>query len=247
MYPVFNIGPLAVQASPLIILLGLWLGLFLAGRYAKNFGSDEKILNNLVMITLISGIIGARLFYVIRYLDIFASNLTSVISPNPALFDPFGGIAAGLIAALLYGRYTKLNSWNTLDSLTPLLAVVAIAFPLAQFASGASYGKPAGLPWSIDLWGDFRHPVQLYNVMISFTILILIWPGWKFVISMPPGKYFLIFIVLTSLSWLFIEGFRVAGYLLPGGIRGVQVIFWITLAFALYRIKRISKVDSGNP
>jgi hypothetical protein len=50
MFPILQIGPLAIQVPGLIILAGLWLGLSLAERRAKKRESNPSVLYNLVFV-----------------------------------------------------------------------------------------------------------------------------------------------------------------------------------------------------
>ena len=111
MLPILNIGPLAIQLPGLVILIGLWLGLSLAERYAARFDVKSNLLYNLVFVVLIAGIIGARLAYVIRYPQAFAGNLFSALSFNLSLLDPWAGLGLGLIAGLIYGQRKKMALW----------------------------------------------------------------------------------------------------------------------------------------
>ena len=48
MLPILNIGPLALQTPGLILLAGLWLGWWLAGKMASKFAIQPGLANNLV-------------------------------------------------------------------------------------------------------------------------------------------------------------------------------------------------------
>ena len=239
MLPVLNIGPLAIQVPGLVILLGLWLGLSLAERQAPHFGVKANQLYNLVFIALVAGLIGARLAYVLRYPQAFSGNLLSILSLNPGLLDLWGGIATGLVVALLYGQRKNMQFWPTLDALTPTLAVMAIAASLSQLASGAAFGAPTSLPWGIELWGARRHPSQLYEALAGASILMILWPGRFKPQENAPGRYFLLFIALSAGARLFLEAFRGDSVLLPGGLRLAQVLAWIVLAASLWGLHRL--------
>jgi prolipoprotein diacylglyceryltransferase len=232
MFPTIQFGPLSIQAPGLMILLGIWLGLSLAERFANRYGVTSDLLSNLVIIFLIAGAIGGRLVYALRYLDAFIASPLSLFSFNPGLFDLWGGFAIGSIAALVFGQRKGLNFWLTLDALTPALAVFSVGLGLAHLASGSAFGKPTDLPWGIELWGMRRHPSQVYEIVASLTILgILLFRIDRN--QSPPGSYFLTFIAMIAGTRLFLETFRGDSSLVLDGIRLAQIIAWIVLAFAL--------------
>ncbi|MBN2500045.1 MAG: prolipoprotein diacylglyceryl transferase [Anaerolineales bacterium] len=233
MFPTLTLGPISLQLPGLIAIFGLWLGLTMAERHSTRFGVKADVLYNLVFTMLIAGVIGARLSYVVRYPSAFTSNLLGIFTLNPSLLDPFGGIAAAGIAGLVYGQRKSMPLWPTLDALTPLLAVLLVALPVADLSSGAAFGAPTDLPWGIELWGTTRHPTQIYQALIANFILwlLLVKPRRR---KLAPGMLFLQFVTLSAGARLFVEAFRGDSVVLFGGICSAQVAAWIVLALGLF-------------
>jgi len=236
MLPTMQIGPLALQVPGLLVLLGVWLGLNLAEKYSHRHAIDASALNNLVFMGLITGLLGARLAYVVRYSAAFTQNPASFFSLNPGLLDPLGGMAVGMIAALIYGQRKGLGLLPTLDALTPLLSVMALAIGLAHLASGDAYGAPTTLPWGINLWGANRHPSQVYEILGAGLILAAFWPGRSWHLAWKPGIYFLAFISASAGMMIFLQAFRGDSRLLTDGLRVDQLIAWCILALCLLGI-----------
>jgi phosphatidylglycerol:prolipoprotein diacylglycerol transferase len=244
MLPVLQVGPLAVQISGLVILIGLWIGLSLSERYAQRSGFIADSLYKLVFVILLAGLAGARLSYIIRYPSAFLSSPISTISLNPDLLDPWGGAAAGMVAALIYGQRKKLPFWETLDMFTPALGMLGIALALAHLASGSAFGAPSNVPWAIELWGTRRQPTQIYEIMGAALILAVIWLRQDRIGSRGYGVLFLTFLALSSALRLFLEAFRGDSSLLPDGIRSAQVIAWCVLAACLFALRK--RTESRN-
>lgn len=247
MLPILQVGPLALQTPGLILILGLWLGLNLAEKNASRHQLHPDVIYNLAFTALIAGIVGARLTYAARYLSAFTASPASLISLNPGLFDPFGGVAVGVIAAVIFGQRKNLPLWPTLDALTPLGMVLAVAFPLANLASGNAFGRETALPWGIELWGAIRHPVQMYETLAATGILILLWPGkgWLARRVSNPGQSFLLFLALSAGARLFLEAFRGNSVTLPNGWRVAQILAWLVLGASLWALGR--NVPNNQP
>ncbi|MBC8503946.1 MAG: prolipoprotein diacylglyceryl transferase [Anaerolineales bacterium] len=248
MLPILQIGPFAMQTPGLALLLGIWLGLTLAERLAPRFEANANEIYNLTFTALIAGIIGARLSYVLQYPDAFINSPLSLISLNPALLDPIGGAVIGAFAALIYGNRKKLPLWPTLDALTPLLAVAAIAVGISHIASGDAFGMQTDLPWGIELWGLKRHPSQIYEVILASFILGAILPkkegralGKRG--SMVGGRSFWLFLSLSAGARLFLEGFRGDSLTLANGMRIAQVIAWVVLTVSLWMLHKRQNVE----
>jgi phosphatidylglycerol---prolipoprotein diacylglyceryl transferase len=245
MLPILQIGPVALQLPGLIWLLGLWIGLSLAEHHAKLRKVNPNNIYNLSLITLISGIIGARLGYAAMYPQAFIADPISLISLNLGLFDMGSGLAVGTVAGLVYGRRKSLNLWNTLDVLTPTFAVMQISAALANLASGSGFGSPTDVPWAIQLWGTMRHPVQIYEALVSTMIFLLIWYGKLQVNMSRTGALFFTFLALSTGERIFLEAFRGDSYILPGGLRLEQLTAWVILAVSLWWLGKEAKTSPG--
>jgi phosphatidylglycerol:prolipoprotein diacylglycerol transferase len=249
MLPYIDLFGLALPLPALTLLIGLWAGISLAERYAHRKNLDPSHLYNLSLYALVAGVIGARLTYVAQFPSAFLENPGSLISPNPGLFDALGGLAVGLITALIYMQRRKLSFWPTLDALTPALAVVHIAISLSNFASGNGYGSPTSLPWGIELWGAVRHPTQVYEALGAGIILWVLWPG-RVKGKRKPGTLFLRFVTYSAAARLFFEAFRGDSLVTIYNVRVMQIAAWIILVISLwgwyYRMQEYSEIEK-NP
>lgn len=218
----------------ILLVIAVWLGLALAERRTERHGIKKDDLNNLAFYGLIAFVIGGRISYVLQNISAFAKSPLGIVSINPDLFDPFGGIAIAFIAALMYGQRKELLFWNSLDSLTPFLAVLATGLGLSHLAAGTAFGMETDLPWGIYLWNAIRHPTQMYEVLASLAtlgLLLLIKPNTR------PGILFLSFAALTASNQLLIQAFRGDSAFIFDGIRQGQVIAWVVLAVSFVMIE----------
>lgn len=238
MLPFLEIGPFSFPTAGLSLLLGVWLGLTLVERYAPHFGLSAETLYRLSMAGLLSGLVGARLTYLIRYPAAFAASPSSLISPNPGLLDLTGGLIIAGLAALIFGQRRQLPFWRTLDAFTPAFAVLLASVAIAHLAAGTAYGAPADLPWSVFLWGAERHPTQVYELILSTLILIAVWPGRRWQIGLPSGALFLVFLSASAGGRIFLGAFRGDSKLILGGLRAGQVGAWFILAISLFLLGR---------
>ncbi len=244
MFPVLNLGPLALQVPSLALLLGVWGGITLAEKWAPYFDIDSNDISNLLFTAIITTVLGARLSYIAGHLDAFLSDPGSIFSLNTGLLDPVGGGAIGLILALIYGNRHEMPLWRSLDASTPFLATLIIALGLAHLASGDAYGAPTNLPWGIYLWGTRRHPTQIYEILAGILILGLIWPRRAGEADSPSrlaGETWGRFLALSAGAFLFIEGFRANSLTLLNGLRIVQFVAWVILAISLWGLGQLER------
>ncbi len=245
MLPVLQIGPLALPTPALLLLLGFWIALDLTEKQAHLFGADARQIYNMTLVAMLAGLVGARLVYAAQAPTVFLDNPLDLIAPRPQMLDSTGGMVVGLLAALGYGWQRKLPLWTSLDAAATLFSVLAIALGLAHFASGEAFGAPARLPWAVNLWGEYRHPTQVYETLAALLIGTAIWPraiwpGSRITrhTRAQPGFRFWIFLALSAAARLVLETFRGDSSLVWNAFRQAQLIAWLVLAVSLWQIGR---------
>ncbi|RPI84029.1 MAG: prolipoprotein diacylglyceryl transferase [Chloroflexi bacterium] len=238
MLPYLRLGPLLLQTPGLAILVGLWLGMTAAEKEAKRTHLNPAHIYNFLLVGLLSGIVGARLAYASQYLSIYLENPLSLFALNLNTLAPFEGFLIGLAAAGLYLARRKLPLRPVLDTLTPGLAIFFVALGVSHILSGQAYGMETQVPWSIFLWGEYRHPTQFYETLAALLILVVIW--LRPLRSPGAGLNFLLFVSLTALARIFTEAFRADSSII-GDFRSAQVAGLVILALSLLLLHRWMK------
>ncbi len=231
MFPILQLGPLALQLPGLFLIAGVWLGTLVIDRVADRQGVSAAKLNNVVFYSLLAGILGARLGYALRFLDVYLDDPAGLISLNPVTLSPSAGLVAGLLVALVIGQRQQMPAWRSVDALSPALAVFAIFQSLANLSSGDAFGAASNVPWAIDLWGAARHPSQVYEALAAGGIGLIVWK-----LSQKkhfPGFLFLTWVSLASVSRLALEAFRGDSVLILGALREAQLVSLVLLLAAL--------------
>ncbi len=241
MFPIIHLGPLAVQTPGLILLLGVWFALDVTEKHAVRFGISSSKVYRLMLWGLISGIMGARIGYALQFPQAFLSSPASLLSLTPQMLSAEAGMLTAFLVSLVYLQKAQLPFWRTLDALTTFFSILAVAMGFSHIASGENFGIPTTLPWAVELWGARRHPTQIYEVILSLGILLVIWTPRKTLSTDSlfeiPGSRFLLFVILTAIVQIVIEPFR-ASSLWIGPVRQVQFIAWLILALALWTLDR---------
>jgi prolipoprotein diacylglyceryltransferase len=224
------------------------VGLLRTERYARRLGLDANRIYNLATVALLAGLVGARLAYAAQHPAGFSGNPLGLLALTPEMLDPPGGIAAGLLAAIIYGQRKKIPLWPALDAFTPAVAILMLVIGLSHLASGNAYGAPADLPWSISLWGAKRHPSQIYEILAAAAIIAIVWPREGQRLAKTPGLRFLILSASSAAARLFLEAFRGDSQVIFANLRVAQLVAWAFLAFCLWLIglRLSTRNDSGQ-
>ena len=116
----FNPDPIAVHIGHgiywygIILAIGLLAGLVLCMKQAKRYGLTEDNVLDMVLWAVPSCIIGARLYYVIFYLDLYRNadgslNWGEMVAVWDGGLAIYGAVIAGAIVAFFYTRHKKIK------------------------------------------------------------------------------------------------------------------------------------------
>jgi len=239
MYPILQIGPLAIQLPGLLLLVGFWIGTHIAERETARYKLDSGLISNMIFIALAAGIVGARLGYALKYIDLYLSEPLNLLALNPNTLSIMEGIVVGLIAAMIYAQRKGLSLLPTLDTLALGAAVFAIFVALAHLSSGDAFGAATTVPWAIELWGADRHPSQIYELLFAVGVTLVILKVRK--TRSFSGFIFTLFVALAAISRLFLEGFRGDSSIVFGSIRSAQLIGFVVMILAMIALHVLSR------
>lgn len=208
MHPeLLHFGPLHLRSYGLMMAIAFIVGTFLSLREARRLSLDEDKVVNVILVTLIASVLGARMLYVLEHLSEFRREWTSVLALWQGGLTLYGGIAAGTFAGLIASRRMGLPVWITADALTPALALGTMFGRVGCYLNGCCYGRPTTLPWGVVFPHDSFaylefgeqpvHPSQLYNAFAGLVLfLVFQFLRKRFRV---PGVLFWSFIVLFAL------------------------------------------------
>jgi len=227
MFPVLiKIGPLTIHTYGLLIAVGFLVALTLAAREAKRKDIPNESIIDVGFYALLSGVIGARLFFILTNLGNFLEHPLDMVKIWEGGLVFYGGVIFALPTAIWVAKKRGLPLWQTADIWAPPIAIGHAIGRLGCFCAGCCYGRPAeGLPWSVTftnpnslaVLGTPLHPTQLYESaleLMNFLILMTLRRHQSF-----KGQLFLVYILNYSIIRSVVELFRgdeVRGFLFHG-------------------------------
>lgn len=238
MFPVIDLGPLALQAAGLILILSLWSGIWLMGVFSNFLGTHTEKIENSIWIGLAAGIVSARIGFLLQNPGFFLEKPLALISLTPSMLNASFGLLAGFLTIFIYAQRQHLPLLPTLDAAVPLVLLLFIGIHLAQLANGDGYGLPTGLPWGMALWNEIRHPAQMYALILAavlFLAVLFLTKGLKATPFFRSGVLFFWAMTGIALITILTRAF-VEDKVLIGGIDPAQVIGIIFLVGSLYMI-----------
>ena len=180
----FHIGGKAIYWYGIIIALGVLLALWFCMKQKEKYGITEDNLMDGVLWGIPLAIVGARLYYVLFYLDRFIKADGSFDwAESVAIWDGGLAIYGGVIAAVLVCFVLSKKRGFKLGALTDL---IVMGFLIGQaigrwgnFMNREAFGAETTLPWRMQLPTPAGtlvevHPTFLYESLWNVVGLLLI-------------------------------------------------------------------------
>lgn len=205
MHPIaLHIGPLAIYWYGIFAALGFIAAtslLYLNRKYA-DITTDN--VSDITFLAIISGVLGARLFYIVQFWSYFRYRPGEIIRIDHGGLVFYGGFICASTAIYIYCKKKKITISRVLDILAPSLALGHGLGRIGCFMNGCCYGKPSevfcgvrfpeGSLSSQQYPGALLHPVQLYEAIFNFILaFILCFFLRKFKPGQTAASYFIIY------------------------------------------------------
>jgi phosphatidylglycerol:prolipoprotein diacylglycerol transferase len=195
-------GPIHLRSYGVMLAIAFLVGTWIATREARRLRLDEDKLVTVILIALVSGVLGARLLYVLEHVDEFRREWGSIFALWQGGLTLYGGVVAGTLGGLLSARRLGLPMWMVADALTPSVALGTMFGRVGCFLNGCCYGRPTRMPWGVvfppDSYAGVEfgnaplHPAQLYAAFAGLVLFLIFW-GLR-TRTRVPGVLFWIFI-----------------------------------------------------
>jgi len=154
---------LTVKSYGLMMVVGFLCAVTIIRHLSRRFTSDPQHITNAALYSLIAGVIGARMFFVIHYFDQFADDPLSVFAIWNGGLELLGGVLLAIAVIIFYIWYHKLPLRHYLDVLAIGLMGALIFGRIGCFLNGCCYGKPAELPWTVRFpYGSLAYRSQVH-------------------------------------------------------------------------------------
>lgn len=225
----------------IILGLGVLFGMLLCLRQAKHYGIQEDNLLDLVLMGVPLGILGARTYYVLFYLDRFRNadgslNWGSVVAVWDGGLAIYGTVIAVFLMTFLYCRRKGIKLGAMTDLCVMGLMLGQAIGRWGNFMNREAFGAPTDSFLRMGLYNtatgavEYYHPTFLYESLwnfVGFLLLHFLSKKRKY-----DGQVALGYVAWYGLGRAFIEGLRMDS-LYWGPFRVSQVLAGISCVAAV--------------
>lgn len=181
MYPFIHIGHFSLPTFGLMLWLAAVAAALIVDRGFRRAHIEADAVG-IVAITVVAGIVGAKLWHVLDTPADF-QELGWRVLYDSAGFAWYGGLVFGISALVFQGWRAKIGPLRTLDLAAPAAAIGYGIGRIGCFLSGdGCYGIPTSLPWGMSFPHGIDptivrvHPTPLYEMVAG---LIIGWWLWR--------------------------------------------------------------------
>lgn len=232
----FTIFGFTIMLYGVIIAVGVLLAFMVISKVAKRDGQNPDDFYDMGIYTLIFGIIGARIYYVIFAWEYYKDDLLSIFNIRQGGLAIYGGVIAGVATVIIWSKLKKKNMFEMLDTAFHGVLVGQIMGRWGNFTNREVFGGytdslfamriPIEAVRSRDLTQELYanipaganyiqvHPTFLYESVCNLILLIIMLIyGKKKAFK---GECTLLYLGGYGIIRFVIEGIRVDQLLIPG-------------------------------
>lgn len=190
------------------VALAVFAGFWIAGSRAKALGLTPSMVADLVFLLFVSGVMGARLFFILQHLDDYRENIWKILSIQEGGLVWYGGFIVATFSGFVYARWKNRPILKLCDFFAPIVPLTQAIGRLGCFFNGCCYGKETDAWFGVVFFGDTvpRIPVQLFEagaLAILSTALFLLAKK-----NRQPGALLIDYLIFYSASRFLLEFLR---------------------------------------
>ena len=257
------------------IAIAMIVGISIALHEAKRTGQNQDTYLDLLMLTMLTSVVGARIYYVIFSWDNYKDNLGEILNIRNGGLAIYGGIIAGVITVFIYSKITKMKFLQIADTVCMGLVAGQIIGRWGNFFNREAFGEYTNnllamqLPVSAvreneitsAMWNHVVtiggveyiqvHPTFLYEGLWNFMVLLFLF--WFRKRKKFEGELFFCYLAGYGAGRFWIESLRTDQLLLLGihvpasqMLSAVLVIVSLSVIICKRRKNRECRYDKRN-
>ncbi|KER09041.1 MAG: hypothetical protein HY22_14250 [[Candidatus Thermochlorobacteriaceae] bacterium GBChlB] len=232
----FSIGPFKFHSFGAMLALSFLTANYIVSKELERKRITQDVTGTVLMITIVLGVIGAKLFSILENLDAFRRDPAGVFF-NAGGLTFYGGMILALIGNFFYLKSQKVSIPKFFDAAAPaLMLAYGIGRVGCLLAGDGCYGEPCQLPWAMTYPNGYEstlaaqnpalklrfmqlfpnqpvpldipvHPTPIYETLYSIAFFAILWR-----LRTEPraaGWLFSVYVMLQAVGRFFVEFIRI--------------------------------------
>ena len=237
---IYKFGPFAIYSYGLMLAIAVVVCSWLLARDAQQkLGTKSDVIYDLVFWTVVGGLLGARLFFILLNLPMYLNDPLEIVRIQNGGLCWQGGLAGGAAAGLWFVRRQGLPVLKMLDLAAPYLALGQAIGRVGCFFNGCCYGKPWPHGIYFPVHDAVLHPTQLYESVGLLIVFLILRHFQK--ISKISGEVFVAYLLFASILRFLNEFFRADHAETFFGLSIFQMACLVIIAVAIFIHSRLNR------
>jgi prolipoprotein diacylglyceryl transferase len=232
---VIDIG-ISIHVYGLLLAIGVIVASVIAERRWKRWGHEPREFQNIVVVVVICGVIGARLYHVITDYQLFENDWLRVLEIWEGGLSIWGVVIGGMIGVIVMCRIKGYDALGLMDAIVPGLAIAQAIGRFGNWFNQELFGEPTDLPWGLEIDREHRpagfedqptfHPTFLYE-SIYVVVLIAVLVRVERRVQLKRGQLSALYAMGYTFGRFWLEHLRIDDANL---ILGFRVNAWVSAA-----------------
>jgi phosphatidylglycerol---prolipoprotein diacylglyceryl transferase len=240
MHPVVcGIGNFTIYSYGLMLAIAFLISSNLVVSCARRENIDVEMIFGFCFMVFISGVIGARILYVVENAAYYLKNPIEMIMLAHGGLSWFGGLILSVICGMVYLSRKGLPIYRVLDLISPFVALGQAIGRIGCLLNGCCYGKVSSFGIYFKSQEATLIPTQLYSSLALIFIFIIL----RALQDRPhkQGEIFFMYLLLYSIKRFFIEFWRADNEIIWFGLTLFQFISILIFCLAVFKLVSIKK------
>jgi len=190
-----RLGPIIIHSYGACLAVSILLCYFVLVKLGRPLGYSSDFVSSLLTVLIVSGLIGARIFYVVEHWSHYSQHPAEIIKVWEGGLMFYGGLILSAVALIIFIRFQKKPIAEVLDIIVTAVPLGHAVGRIGCFLNGCCYGRtsqsclavqyPRGsIPWAEHIQHKIIAsdavcsapvlPTQLIEAALNFAIFIIL-------------------------------------------------------------------------
>jgi phosphatidylglycerol---prolipoprotein diacylglyceryl transferase len=219
----------------LLLAVGVVVGTLISERRWQRWGHERRDIADIIVVVVIAGVVGARLYHVATDYQLFTHHWLRVFEIWRGGLSIWGVIIGGALAVLVMTRIRHVDTIGIMDAMVAGLIVAQAIGRWGNYFNQELFGEPTRLPWGLEIDPAHRpagftqfttfHPTFLYESLYLLILLaVLVTVERRFVLRR--GQSLALYLAGYTFGRFWFENLRIDP---AHTILGLRVNAWVSL------------------
>lgn len=210
-----NLGFLNIHLYGVVIATAILVAWWLAVKRAYLYKIPrQKLETTVLLIPLVLGILGGRLYHVADKWSYYSQNPIQAVRLDQGGLGIWGAIVGIILGFYIVARIQKINLLSVLDLIAPSLLLAQGIGRIGNYVNQEGFGPPTSLPWGVMINGGRVHPTFFYEMWLDFIFFAVLLAYERKLarsgqLSNVKGRVFGLYLISYGAIRIIVEAFRI--------------------------------------